>query len=184
MHHNLKEFFMKIIKYIALELKAKKVGSLYAIRNKTKAFDLLEMLNYLFFEYTRTDFDLIIQNLEIIDEEHDDEIIMHGNSRTLCLDLENPDNFYICPMTDYLEFEKSLATSRQKSSFVQYILQHQLDLFKIDRKVFLKLLQDWHMILQNKPQSIVLYQDKVNYVEFVSFESKEQADQFIQKNTK
>lgn len=175
---------MKIIKYIALELKAKKVGSLYAIRNKAKAFDLLEMLNYLFFEYTRTDFDLIVQNLEIIDEEQDDEIIMHGNSRTLCVDLENPNDFYICPMSDYLDFEKNITTSTQQQSFVHYLQQHQLDLFKIDRKNFLELLQDWHTILQKKPQSVILYQDKSNHVAFVSCESKEQADQYLQKHTK
>jgi len=175
---------MNIIKFISLELKAKKEGSLHAIRNKKKAYDLIELLNYLFYEYTRTDLDLIINNLEIIDEEKDDEIIMHGNNRTLCLDLKNPNIFHICSFSDYVDFEKTLTAPIENHSFVTYLQENELILFTIDRNDFLQLLQDWHTILHDKPQCILLYQNKSNNVGFKSFDSIKIADQYIDDHRK
>src|SRR3989339_1183880 len=138
---------MKIIKYILLELKAKKEGSLYAIRNKNKAGDLVELLEYLFFEYTRTDLAYILENLAIIDEEKDDEIVLHGNTRTVCIDLVNLTDIYICSFTDYQNFEDSIPYISPEYSFVEEIKDNKFESFKINRQSFLQVLRDWHTIL-------------------------------------
>lgn len=167
---------MNISKYITLELKAKKEGSLYAIYHKAKAAYLLFLLNYLFFEYTRKDFDLIVKNLEIIDEEMNDEIVVHGHSRSLFVDLNDPTTLYISLLADYLNFEDSPAADRIDATFVDELTKKKFDHFKINRKCFLKLLQDWHTILEKKPVRIILYQDKKNQVGFQSFTTKEAAE--------
>lgn len=162
-----------------LELKLKKEGSLYAIRDTTKASDLTNLLEYLFFEYTRSDRAYIIENLKIIDEERDDEIILHGNGRSLCIDLENLDDIYICSFADYQKFEGRVPFVSREYSFVQELQQHYFKSFKIDRTSFLEVLNSWHTILDLRPHTLVLYQNKNNHVAFQSFESIEQAKKFI-----
>ena len=167
---------MKLTKYLALELKTKKEGPLYAIRTMTKAGDLVLLLNYLFFEYTRKDLDLIIKNLEIIDEEMDDEIVIHGSSRSLLVDLNDPTTLYISLLADYLKFEDSPAANALDVTFVDQLKKKKFEHFKINRKCFLKLLQDWHAIIEKKPTQIVLYQNNLGQVGFQSFATKEAAD--------
>ena len=170
---------MNIIKYILLELKAKKEGSLYAIRDKTKAGNLVELLEYLFFEYTRTDLDYIVQNLEIIDEEKDDEVVLHGNGRTVCIDLANLTDIYICSFADYQNFEESVPFASTEHSFIKLLKQNNFESFKIDRHSFLQVLHDWHTILDARPHAIILYENKEHRVAFKLFESLELANQCI-----
>ena len=151
---------MKITKYIILQLKAKKEGSMYSIFNKQKAADLIEMLDYVFFEYTRTDYDLITQNLSVLDTEMDDEVIMHGNRRSLYLDLKNPDTIYISSFADYLDFEENLPFTTSNRSFVDELKKNNFDHLKVERKSFLLVLQDWHTIIEEKPAYVILHQNK------------------------
>jgi|GEM_PF-1736770 len=167
---------MNLIKYIALELKAKKEGSLYSIRNKKKSKDLLLLLNYLFFEYTRKDLDLITKNLAVIDEEQDDEIILHGHSRSLFLDLTDQKIIYISLLTDYLDFEDSLNLDSTNLMFVDQLKKKKFDHFKIDRNNFLNILESWHKIIEKQPHSLILSQDKNNLVTFQLFENQEAAE--------
>lgn len=170
---------MKIIKYILLELKAKKEGSLYAIRNKTKAGNLVDLLEYIFFEYTRTDLAYILANFTIIDEEKDDEIVLHGNGRTVCIDLANLTDIYICSFADYQKFEDSIPYASLEYSFVELLKNNKFESFKTNRQSFLQVLRDWHTILDARPQAVILYEDKEHHVAFQSFNSIEQANQFI-----
>ncbi len=173
---------MNIIKHLTLELKTIKDGPLYAIRSKSKAnTDLIFLLNYLFFEYTRKDLDLIIQNLQVIDEEMDDEIILHGTTRSLFLDLTNPTSLYISFLTDYLDFEDSLTGDSTSLTFVDELKNKKINHYKIDRKSFLELLQTWHTIIEKKPAHIVLYENKNGLTGFESFATQESIDHFLQQ---
>ena len=172
---------MNLIKYLALELKTIKDGPLYAIRSKSKATDLLFLLNYLFFEYTRKDLELIMKNLQVIDEEMDDEIVLHGSSRSLFLDLTNSKTLYISLLADYLEFEDSLTGDSTSITFVDELKKKKINHFKIDRESFLKLLQNWHTIIEKKPAHIILYEDKNGLTGFQSFMNQESVDQYIQQ---
>jgi hypothetical protein len=183
-HPSAKIIIMKIIKYILLELKAKKEGSLYAIRNKNKAGNLVELLEYLFFEYTRADLIYILENLTIIDEEKDDEVILHGNSRTVCIDLTNLTDIYICSFADYQKFEDSIPYASSEYSFIEKLKQNIFESYKIDRISFLQILGDWHTILDTRPQAVVLYENKEHHIAFQTFEPIEQANQFITQHTK
>ena len=186
---------MKILKHLLLELKAKKEGSLYAMRDTTKADDLMLLLNYIFFEYTRTDLEFITQNLEVIDEEQDpdvakaiadigDEVILHGNTRSLILDLTNLQTIYICSFSDYQKFETSQQTSTIDGNFVDYLTRKKLEYFIIDRQSFLQILRDWHTILDTRPQFVILYQNKESGVALTTFATRESADKFIATHTK
>ncbi len=172
---------MNITKYLALDLKKIKDGPLYAIRSRSKATDLLLLLNYLFFEYTRKDLDLIIKNLEVIDAEMDDEIVLHGTSRSIFLDLTNPTMLYISFLADYINFEDSLTGDSQSLTFVDELKKKKISHFKIDRESFLKLLQAWHIIIEKKPAHIILYEDKNGCTGFQSFINQESVDQYLQK---
>ena len=170
---------MNIKKYLTLDLKKVKDGPLYAIRSRAKATDLLFLLNYLFFEYTRKDLDLIIKNLEVIDAEMDDEIVLHGTSRSLFLDLNNPDALYISFLADYIDFEDSLTSDSTSLTFVDELKKKKISHCKIDREIFLKLLQDWHTIIEKKPAHIILYEDKNGFTGFESFTAAESADKYL-----
>ncbi len=167
---------MKLTKYLTLALKTKQEGPLYAIRNMTKAGDLTLLLNYLFFEYTKKDLDLIIKNLAVIDEEMDDEIVVHGKNRSLLVDLNNPTILYICLLADYFKFEDSPAADALDVTFVDQLKKKKFEHFKINRKCFLKLLQDWHAIIEKKPTHIILYQTNNNEIGFQSFATQQAAD--------
>ena len=175
---------MKIIKHLLLELKAKKEGSLYAMRDTTKADDLMLLLNYIFFEYTRTDLASITQNLEIIDTEKDDEVILHGNARSLIVDLVNLQKIYICSFSDYQKFEISQQISTADRSFTDYLKLNKLEFFTIDRQSFLQVLRDWHTILDTRPQFVIIYQNKESGVALKTFSTRESADRFIADHTK
>ena len=170
---------MNIVKYLTLELKTIKDGPLYAIRSKSKAADLIFLLNYLFFEYTRKDLDLIIKNLQVIDEEMDDEIILHGTTRSLFLDLTDANTLYISFLTDYLNFEDSLTGESTSLTFVDELKKKKIAHFKIDRKNFIKILQNWHTIIEKKPTHIILYEDKHGSTHFQSFMNQESIDRYI-----
>lgn len=172
---------MSQTKYLALELKTKKDGPLYAIRNQTRAHDLVLLLNYLFFEYTRKDLALILQNLEIIDEEMDDEIVMHGTTRSLLVDLANPNMLYISLLTDYLNFENSPAANAIDMTFVDQLKKKKIEHFKINRKSFLQLLRDWHVIIEKQPAHLILYEDKNGIIGFQSYASQEAVDRYLQQ---
>jgi len=171
---------MNVVKYLALDLKKIKDGPLYAIRSRSKATNLLFLLNYLFFEYTRKDLDLIIKNLEVIDAEMDDEIVLHGTSRSVFLDLTNPTMLYISFLADYIKFEDSLTSNSTSLTFVDELKKKKISHVKIDRESFLKLLQTWHTIIEKKPAHIILYEDKNGYTGFQSFATQESADQYLQ----
>ena len=164
---------MNIIKFITLELKTVKEGPLYTITNKAKAGDLILLLNYLFFEYTRKDLELIMQNLEIIDEEMDDEIVVHGKNKSLSLDLANPTMLYISQLTDYLKYEDSPAADAIDATYADHLKKKKLEHFRIDRESFLKLLRDWHVIIEKKPSNLILCQDKFGKIGFQSFATKQ-----------
>lgn len=170
---------MKIVKYLLLELKAKKEGSLYAIRNKTKAGDLTHLLEYIFFEYTRTDLAYIVENLKIIDEEQDDEVVLHGNGRTVCIDLSNRTDIYISSFIDYQKFEDSIPYISPEYSFVEQLKQNVFASYTIDRASFLQVLHQWHSILDNRPQAIILYENKEHNIAFQSFYTIEDANKCI-----
>jgi hypothetical protein len=172
---------MNLAKYLTLELKTIKDGPLYTIRSKSKATDLLFLLNYLFFEYTRKDLDLIIKNLQVIDEEMDDEIILHGSSRSLFLDLTDPTTLYISHLADYLDFEDALTCNSKNLTFVSELKKKKIHHFKINRESFLKLLQSWHTIIEKKPTHIVLYEDKNGSTDFQSFMTQESVNQYLQQ---
>ncbi|MDP3788325.1 MAG: hypothetical protein Q8Q60_03360 [Candidatus Chromulinivorax sp.] len=171
---------MNITKYVTLELKTIQDGPLYAIRNKSKATDLIFLLNYLFFEYTKKDLGLITKNLQVIDEEMDDEIVVHGTSRSIFLDLANPTNLYISLLADYIEFEDALTCNSKNLTFVSELKKKKIDHYKINRDSFLQLLQDWHTIIEKKPAHIILYEDKNGWTGFESFTTKESIDQYLQ----
>jgi hypothetical protein len=170
---------MQIKKYLTLDLKKIKDGPLYAIRSRSKATDLLFLLNYLFFEYTRKDLDLIIKNLEVIDAEMDDEIVLHGTSRSLFLDLNNPDTLYISFLADYINFEDCLTSDSISLTFVDELKKKKISHCTINRDIFLKLLQDWHTIIEKKPAHIILYEDKNGLTGFQSFSTLESVDQYL-----
>lgn len=166
---------MKLLKYLALELKTEKDGPLYAVRNKTKAGDLVLLLNYLFFEYTRNDLQLIIKNLAVIDEEMDDEIVIHGTSRCIALDLTQPANLYIALLQDYFKYEDSPQGNSIDITFVDELKKRKFESFTINRNCFIKLLQDWHKIIEKKPVYIALYQDSNKKIGFQSFATAQAA---------
>jgi hypothetical protein len=167
---------MKLLKYLALELKTEKDGPLYAIRNKSKAQDLVLLLNYLFFEYTRNDLALIVKNLAVIDEEMDDEIVVHGNSRCVAIDLAQPANLYIALLQDYFKFEDSPSGNAIDITFVDELKKKKFESVTINRNCFLKLLRDWHTIIEKKPIRIALYQDLNKKIGFQSFATAQAAD--------
>ena len=167
---------MKLLKYLALELKTQKDGPLYAIRNKSKAGDLILLLNYLFFEYTRNDQTLITKNLAVIDEEMDDEIVVLGTTRCVAIDLAHPANLYIALVEDYFKYEDSPHGNSIDITFVDELKKKKFESVTINRNCFLKLLQDWHAIIEKKPSNIVLYQDLNKKIGFQSFSTKQAAD--------
>ena len=154
------------------------------MRDITKAGDVILLLNYIFFEYTRNDLAYIMQNLEVIDEEQDDEVVLHGNARSLIIDLTDFTTIYICSFSDYQSFEESLPFSATNRSFVKFLKSSELEFFKIDRQSFLQVLQDWHTILDARPQFVILYQNKDNHIALKQCATRESADRFIADHTK
>ncbi len=166
---------MKLTAYLGLTLKPAKEGSLYAITNKSKAGDLILLLNYLFFEYTRNDRALIINNLAIIDEEMDDEIVVHGTSRCLAVDLNQPAHLYIALLQDYFKFEDSASGNAIDITFVDELKKKKFESMKINRSCFLQLLQNWHTIIEKKPCNVALYRTIEGLIKFTSFATPQAA---------
>ncbi|MBP6870159.1 hypothetical protein KBC04_04715 [Candidatus Babeliales bacterium] len=166
---------MQILKYVILKINNEQnENGLYVIINKLYAFDLLYLLSYLYFEYTRRHYQFILESIEIASESLDDEVIVQGNKENIFLDLKNPNTFYIASLFDYLDFKPINV------SFVEELKQNKFKYFKIQKQSFIKLLEDWNNILDIKPSYVVLYQDKNDWVGLQSFQSKEDMEQFIE----
>jgi hypothetical protein len=170
---------MKILKYITLKINNEnKENALYLIINKTQAFDLLYLLSYLFFEYSTRDYDFILESIETSYNQLDDEVVVQGTRKNIFLDLNNPNNFYIASLFDYLN------CNINNSNFVEKLKHNQFKYSKINKNSFLQLLKSWNNVLDTKPSHIILYQDNNNQIILKSFDSQDSMDLFVEDHIK